>query len=107
MDMISAKLYSSRMDQLSQMMVNLNRWFTHPKNAQKTPGSCDFRVGNPHEMPLAGFVEALQKWSRPQSGDWYAYTSGAEHAAQAKTGSNRARNLQKCLSRGVLTVSHG
>ena len=37
------------------------------------PDASNFAFGNPHEMPLQGFVDALQKWSIPQSKDWYAY----------------------------------
>ncbi len=37
------------------------------------PENCDFVFGNPNEMPLAGFVEAMQKWSVPQNKDWFAY----------------------------------
>src|SRR4051794_24150037 len=37
------------------------------------PAVCDFVFGNPQEMPLPGFVEALRKWSVPQNKDWFAY----------------------------------
>jgi aspartate aminotransferase len=37
------------------------------------PGICDFVFGNPHEMPLPGFVSALQQWSTPQNQEWFAY----------------------------------
>jgi aspartate aminotransferase len=37
------------------------------------PEASNFAFGNPHEMPLKGFVDALQKWSVPQHKDWYAY----------------------------------
>jgi len=40
----------------------------------------DFLLGNPHDMPLPGFVAALQQWSQPQSQDWFAYFSGTDHA---------------------------
>jgi aspartate aminotransferase len=33
----------------------------------------DFALGNPHEMPLPGLAQALQKWSEPQNEDWFAY----------------------------------
>lgn len=44
-------------------------WARH-KNA---PGACDFAVGNPHEMPIPGFVAALQKAAVPQNQEWFAY----------------------------------
>ena len=37
------------------------------------PGSLDFTLGDAHEMPLPGFVEALQRWSVPQTKGWYGY----------------------------------
>lgn len=37
------------------------------------PGISDFALGNPHEMPLIRFVEALQRYTPPQDKDWYAY----------------------------------
>jgi aspartate aminotransferase len=37
------------------------------------PNVSDFAFGNPHEMPLTGFVNALQYWSTPQNKDWFAY----------------------------------
>lgn len=37
------------------------------------PTIADFVLGNPHEMPLPGFTEALQRWSSPQNKDWFAY----------------------------------
>ncbi len=40
---------------------------------QHEPGVANFLLGNPHEMPLPGFVNALQHWSVPQNKDWFAY----------------------------------
>lgn len=36
-------------------------------------GISDFVVGNPQEMPLAGFVDALQKHVKPQNRAWFGY----------------------------------
>ncbi len=36
-------------------------------------GRLDFSLGDVHEMPLPGFVEALQRWSVPQNEGWYGY----------------------------------
>lgn len=40
---------------------------------QAEPDISDFAVGNPHEMPLTRFVEALRQNTTPQNKDWYAY----------------------------------
>ena len=37
------------------------------------PVACDFLFGNPQEMPLPGFVDALQRWATPRNKDWFAY----------------------------------
>ncbi|NEO92950.1 MAG: aminotransferase class I/II-fold pyridoxal phosphate-dependent enzyme [Moorea sp. SIO3G5] len=37
------------------------------------PESLDFTLGDSHEMPLPGFVEALQRSSIPQNQGWYGY----------------------------------
>lgn len=42
----------------------------------------DFALGNPHEMPLPAFADALARWSVPQNKDWFAYTT-SQPAAQA------------------------
>ena len=39
----------------------------------KEPDVANFAVGNPQEMPLAGYVEALQRQVVPQDKDWFAY----------------------------------
>jgi len=36
-------------------------------------GACDFVLGNPQEMPLPGFVDALRRKTEPQNKDWFAY----------------------------------
>ena len=56
-----------------------------------SPETCDFAFGNPHDMPLPGYVAALQKWSVPNSKDYYAYVSGEDHAKKviAKSLSDR------------------
>lgn len=33
----------------------------------------DFTFGNPQEMPIPGFADALQRWAVPHNKDWYAY----------------------------------
>ncbi len=41
--------------------------------ARSAAGACDFTFGNPHEMPLAGLVEALAQNIHPQNPNWFAY----------------------------------
>jgi aspartate aminotransferase len=37
------------------------------------PGALDFAVGNPQEMPLPGYVDALRRQVEPRTKDWFAY----------------------------------
>jgi aspartate aminotransferase len=37
------------------------------------PDVANFAVGNPQEMPLPGYVDALQRHLVPQNKDWFAY----------------------------------
>jgi aspartate aminotransferase len=55
------------------------------------PGIADLVVGNPQEMPLPGFVAALQRWSVPQHKDWFAYTNTNPQAAEVVASSLRER----------------
>lgn len=36
-------------------------------------GICDFVFGNPHDLPLAEFEEAIRRHSQAQAPDWFAY----------------------------------
>lgn len=89
--MIAQNRYSPRMDQLGHTIEPLQRVLTSPKVASMTAESCDFLFGNPHDMPLPGFVAALQKWSKPESPDWFAYFSGLDHARQVISASLAAQ----------------
>jgi Aspartate/tyrosine/aromatic aminotransferase len=41
--------------------------------SQGRPGVANFAVGNPQEMPLGGYVDALRAHLEPQAPDWFAY----------------------------------
>ena len=59
---------------------------------------CDFTFGNPHDMPLAGFVDALQKAIIPQDKDWFAYTTH-EPEAQAAICEQTSFACQRTISK--------
>ena len=42
------------------------------------PRICDFTFGNPHEMPLDGFVTALRERAVPHDKNWFAYKTSEE-----------------------------
>ncbi len=43
------------------------------RTAREDPDACDFAFGNPQEMPLPGFTNALLQWTPPLHKDWFAY----------------------------------
>lgn len=45
---------------------------TYMRRAGDT-GICDFTFGNPHDMPIPAYVEALQRALVPQNKNWFAY----------------------------------
>ena len=53
---------------LNQFLFKYQEWM---RNARIDV--CDFAHGNPHEMPLPAFVQALGKASAPKNKNWYAY----------------------------------
>jgi aspartate aminotransferase len=66
---------SRRIDKVNKSMTNFMGFFENTAFARRgdDPLACDFAVGNPHEMPLEGYVSALQRWAVPQNKDWFAY----------------------------------
>ena len=72
---MAAELVSRRISAVMEAVAPVVRFFEESPWARKRadPAVCDFVFGNPHEMPLPGFVEALGRWSVPQNKDWFAY----------------------------------
>ena len=57
---------------------NDSRW----RNRLGQPGVCDFAFGNPQEMPLPGFVDALRSKVEPQNKEWYGYKGNETFARE-------------------------
>jgi aspartate aminotransferase len=55
------------------------------------PEACDFRFGNPQEMPLPEIQQALTRWAAPQDKDWFAYKFSDPRAVQVAVESLKAR----------------
>jgi aspartate aminotransferase len=65
---------------------NDSRW----RDRLGQPGVCDFAFGNPQEMPLPGFVEALKAKVPPQNKEWFAYKGNEGFAREVVSASLRA-----------------
>lgn len=57
----------------------------------KQPQACDFRFGDPHEMPLPEIERAIAKWARSESNDWFAYKLSEPAAVKVAVDSLRER----------------
>ena len=55
------------------------------------PEACDFRFGNPQEMPLPEIQQALARWAEPKDKDWFAYKFSDPRAVQVAAESLRRR----------------
>ncbi len=53
------------------------------------PGVLDFTFGDPHEMPMRAYVDALRSAAVPQSEHWFAYQFSQEPAQDAAAASLR------------------
>ena len=55
------------------------------------PGVANFAVGNPQDMPLPAYVDALRAHLEPQSPDWFAYKFSEPNAQSVVAASLSAR----------------
>jgi aspartate aminotransferase len=64
----------TRLERIRQSMAPFLAFFNGPfADLNDDPEAANFAVGNPQEMPLPGYVEALQRNLVPQNKDWFAY----------------------------------
>jgi aspartate aminotransferase len=70
-------------DDLAETVAPFISFFSGPIWARNgEPGMANFAVGNPQDMPIPGYVDALRAKLEPQSPDWFAYKL-SEPASQA------------------------
>jgi aspartate aminotransferase len=61
-------------DRLRQSVAPFLSFFTGPfSELNREPDIANFAVGNPQEMPLPAYAEALQRHAQPLDKDWFAY----------------------------------
>ena len=64
----------SRLDAMRESIGPFLRFYMSAAAARLTdPAVANFAVGNPQELPLPGYVDALARALRPQDKDWFAY----------------------------------
>jgi aspartate aminotransferase len=76
---------SQRIQRLMDIMHPIYRFFVESPYARRAGEQdiSDFAAGNPQELALPAFVEALQRWAVPQRPDWYAYVESEPRARAA------------------------
>lgn len=80
------------MDRMRQSVAPFARFFNGPfATLSADPGVANFAVGNPQEMPLQDYVDALRTHLTPRDKDWFAYklSEPVARAAVARTLSSR------------------
>jgi aspartate aminotransferase len=84
---------SQRITQVLGRIGPVAHFFTESAYARRAgdPSICDFAVGNPHELPLPGFVTALSRWSVPQNNGWFGYKMNEPAAREIAAAALRER----------------
>ncbi len=59
----------------------------------RKPGSLNFTFGKPHEIALAGYVEALQRAGVPQNQSWFAYKTNQPSSRAVVAAALKQRGL--------------
>ena len=81
-----------RSERLAQSVAPFMSFFSGPFAAHNAdPRFANFAVGNPQELPLPGYVDALRRAIVPQDKDWFAYklSEPASQQAVARTLTSR------------------
>ena len=96
---------SRRVQAAANSFEPIRHFYFHSRYAERrnAPDISDFTFGNPHEMPLPGLVEALQRHAVPHNKDWFAYKTSDSSVLRRSWLSASARN---CRWRSSLPTSH-
>jgi aspartate aminotransferase len=81
-----------QIDRFGASIAPFARFFSGPIWARiNEPGVANFAVGNPQEMPLPGYVDALNRALQPLDKDWFAYKLSEPRSQAAVARSLSAR----------------
>lgn len=80
-----------RMDRLAATIAPFASFFEGFAKHNADPSMANFAVGNPQEMPLTGYVDALRSALTPHDKDWFAYKMSEPNAQAAVARSLTAR----------------
>src|SRR6187431_2534623 len=87
---------SQRITQVMNRLGPVAHFFTASTYARRAgePGICDFAVGNPHDLALPEFVQALGQYVTPQNTAWFGYKNNEPEARAAVAAALRERRGQ-------------
>lgn len=85
---------SNRIKAAAKSMERIHQLYSFSRYSERRgdPGICDLTFGNPHEMPLPPFVEAIRRHAVPLNKDWFAYKQ-SEAEPQAFVAERLTREL--------------
>ena len=84
-----SKTVRAMMDYLQPVLANVSDLALERRATQ--PEACDFRFGNPQEMPLPQIQQAITRWAKPENKDWFAYKFNDPKAVKVAVESLRGR----------------
>ena len=82
-------------------LAKYEKWMTDASNE-----ICDFALGNPQNMPLPGFVNALQKAVVPLDKNWYAYKMN-EPASRKTVVTSLRQQIQRPYEQEDIFMTNG
>ena len=79
-------------DRLRESIAPFLSFFSGPfSQLNLQPDVANFAVGNPQEMPLASYVDALRRHAEPRDKDWFAYKLSEPESQRTVAATLRAR----------------
>jgi aspartate aminotransferase len=105
---VNPEIVSNIIPAMHNTMIPIFRFFTESAWARRHDlGTvCDFAFGNPHDMPLPLYVEALQKAIIPQNKDWFAYKQ-SEAEAQVVVSASLSERLGHPFAAEDICLTNG
>lgn len=90
---MSSRVLSAEVVRLRETLAGFEAFLTDSEwmRRQGEPGIADFVVGNPHDLPLPEYVDALAAAAVPRGPDWYAYKMNEPEATESVASTLRGR----------------
>jgi aspartate aminotransferase len=102
------QMVSNRVKAAGSTTGNLREhyFFTRYAERRDDPTICDFTFGNPQEMPLSPFVDAIRRHAVPLNKAWYAYKT-TEPEPQAFVAERLAHELRLPFQPEDIALTNG